>query len=49
VRIVELGLSGYKGVDVRLSWNRVNVLFGPNDAGKTNILEAIASVFGGPD
>lgn len=46
MRISRLDLSGFKGIDVRLSWERINVLFGPNDAGKTNILEAVASAFG---
>src|SRR5262249_14516287 len=31
----------FKGVGVELPWRPVSVLFGPNDAGKTNLLEAI--------
>jgi hypothetical protein len=46
VRLVELQLQGFKGIEVTLPWSHLNVLFGPNDSGKTNILEAVALAFG---
>ncbi len=46
MRIVELDLRDFKGVDAHLDWSQINVLFGPNDAGKTNILEAVGMAFG---
>jgi hypothetical protein len=49
MRLLQVALSDFKGIEATLSWRRVNVLFGPNDAGKTNILEAVASAFGAAD
>ncbi len=46
MRLRQLSLTGFKGVEITLTWQRANVLFGPNDAGKTNVLEAVASAFG---
>lgn len=37
----------FKGVSVTLDPASANVFFGPNDAGKSNILEAISTAFGG--
>ena len=47
MRISQAFVSGYKRVDAGLTWSRAVVLFGRNDAGKSNILEAIASATGG--
>jgi hypothetical protein len=41
MRIHELAIRGFKQLDVRLRWAPTVVLFGANDAGKTNTLEAI--------
>src|SRR5439155_23088877 len=49
MRVVHVALRGFKGIEARMRWGTTNVLFGPNDAGKTNILEAVASGFGAPD
>lgn len=42
MRIHQVAISGYKNVTAQIAWSRAVVLFGPNDAGKSNILEAIA-------
>ncbi len=47
MRVVSLSLKEFKGLDVRLDWPSAIVLFGPNDSGKTNILEAIEFLFTG--
>jgi AAA domain, putative AbiEii toxin, Type IV TA system/Overcoming lysogenization defect protein-like, TOPRIM domain len=49
MRLADLTLADFKGCEVSLPWERVNVLFGPNDGGKTNLLEAVATAFGRPD
>jgi AAA domain, putative AbiEii toxin, Type IV TA system len=49
MRLTEVSLTDFKGVEMRLPWSRINVLFGPNDAGKTNVLEGISSAFGETD
>lgn len=49
MRVAELQLQNFKGIDVRLPWSHINVLFGPNDSGKTNILEAVSIAFGASD
>jgi hypothetical protein len=46
MRVLHLSLTDFKGVEIELPWRRLNVLFGPNDAGKTNVLEAVAATFG---
>jgi hypothetical protein len=45
VRVKTLTVSDFKGVEARLPWAAAVVLFGANDSGKTNILEALASFF----
>ena len=48
MRIETTVLSDYKGMaDAQLPWVPALVFFGPNDAGKTNVLEAIAQAYGG--
>lgn len=47
MRVNSLALKEFKGLDVDLSWASAIVLFGPNDSGKTNILEAIEFLFTG--
>jgi recombinational DNA repair ATPase RecF len=49
MRIDRIYVSGYKRVDATLTWSSAVVLFGRNDAGKSNILEAVASAVGGGD
>jgi hypothetical protein len=39
VRIREVHITDFKGLDVRLDWAPAVVLFGANDSGKTNALE----------
>ena len=46
MRISRVRINAFKGVDVELPWASAVVLFGPNDAGKTNILEGFLSNFG---
>jgi recombinational DNA repair ATPase RecF len=46
VRIHRIGIRDYKGVDAELPVGSALVLFGPNDGGKTNVLEAIATMLG---
>jgi len=46
VRISRVHICAFKGVDVELPWASAVVLFGPNDGGKTNILEGFLSNFG---
>jgi hypothetical protein len=46
VRITRFVGSGFKAVGVDFAWAPVTVLFGRNDAGKTNILELIDFMFG---
>ena len=43
MHILGVRISGFKGVDVELPWASALVLFGKNDSGKTNILEALVS------
>jgi hypothetical protein len=45
VRVSSLKISDFKHVDVTIPWASALVLFGPNDSGKTNILEAITVGF----
>src|SRR2546422_913677 len=40
---------GFKGVNASFVWSPGIVLFGPNDVGKSNILEAIRTVWNGND
>lgn len=42
MQIRAIGIHGYKGVETFVTWEPAVVLFGRNDAGKSNILEAIA-------
>lgn len=43
MRVIEVAPETYKGLSgVRLEWSPIVVLFGPNDGGKTNILESVA-------
>lgn len=45
--IERLYVRGYKNLDdVELPWSRTMVLFGANGAGKTNLLECLAMLFG---
>ena len=46
MRISRIRICEFKGVDVELPWASAVVLFGPNDSGKTNILEGVLSNFG---
>jgi len=46
VRILQVRVTGYKGIDAAFSWAPALVFFGRNDAGKSNILEAIAASAG---
>jgi hypothetical protein len=46
VRIRQAFVSKYRGVDVVFPWSQAVVLFGRNDAGKSNILDAIALISG---
>src|SRR5690349_6268437 len=41
MHLIKLALSGFKGVETELEFGRAMVLFGPNDAGKTNLQEAL--------
>lgn len=41
MRIRTLRLRDFKGVDVLLEWRPALVLFGRNNAGKSNVLEGI--------
>jgi recombinational DNA repair ATPase RecF len=45
VRVQSIQLTMYKGISVTVPWSPSVVLFGPNDSGKTNILEALLTVF----
>lgn len=46
-QLLQVGVDGYKNVRrVTVDWSRVNVLFGANAAGKTNLLECFALLFG---
>lgn len=46
MRICELTVREFKGLGVeQLRWAPAVVLFGPNDAGKTNLIEALAVAF----
>lgn len=47
VRIHRVEITGYKGIEVAWAWGPLTVLFGPNDVGKTNILEALLELFSG--
>jgi hypothetical protein len=46
MQIRQVFVQGYKGTDAVVRWAPGLVLFGPNDAGKSNILEALAWVSG---
>ena len=41
MRLVRVDVAGFKGVDAGIEFAPAMVLFGPNDAGKTNLLEAL--------
>ena len=43
MRIHRIRIQGFKGVDVEIPWASAMVLFGANDSGKTNILEAVVA------
>ena len=44
MRIHEVSANHFKGLeDVTLPWSSAVVLFGPNDSGKTRLLEALIS------
>jgi ABC-type branched-subunit amino acid transport system ATPase component len=46
-QIERLYVPGYKNLDnIELPWSRTLVLFGANGAGKTNLLECLAMLFG---
>jgi energy-coupling factor transporter ATP-binding protein EcfA2 len=45
VRLVAVTVSAFKRVEASIEWAPLVVLFGPNDAGKTNLLEALATAF----
>lgn len=45
MRVHALHISAFKGLDVTIPWASAVVLFGPNDSGKTNILEGLLAVF----
>src|SRR5438067_13120124 len=46
MRIAQLLVLDYKNVQATLPWAPAIVLFGPNDAGKSNILEAVGASTG---
>jgi hypothetical protein len=46
MRLVQIRLFDFKGVDAELMLAPAMVLFGPNDTGKTNLLEAFEVVLG---
>jgi len=46
VRIHRISIRNYKGLDVELPVSSAVVLFGPNDSGKTNVLEAVMTTLG---
>lgn len=41
MRICSLYIKGYRGINAEIPWAGATVLFGPNDGGKTNVLDAI--------
>src|SRR5262249_55069573 len=45
MRVRRVSLSDFKNVEVTLEWTPGIVLFGRNNAGKTNVLEALAGAF----
>jgi hypothetical protein len=47
MRLCSLVLSGVKDVDAKLEFAPAMVLFGPNDAGKTNLLEVFEDALAG--
>lgn len=47
--LMHLSISNYKGIEIELPWEQANVLFGPNDADKTNVIEVVATAFGAPE
>ena len=47
VRIHEVRVHAFKGLDVEFPWTSAIVLFGPNDSGKSNVLEGFLSRLGG--
>src|SRR5690348_10321083 len=46
--VQRLRIRGFKGIDCELEWAPVVVVFGKNDAGKSNLLEAVQTLFLGP-
>jgi energy-coupling factor transporter ATP-binding protein EcfA2 len=46
MRIHRVHIRDFKGVDAVIPWASAVVLFGPNDSGKTNILEAFLTALG---
>jgi energy-coupling factor transporter ATP-binding protein EcfA2 len=49
VRLIEITLQSEKRVEADLVFSPVMVLFGPNDSGKSNIIEAFEDVVAGSD
>lgn len=47
MKTLSVRIREYKGVAAELGWAPVMVLFGPNDSGKTNLLESLAASLGG--
>src|SRR4051794_35527418 len=47
MRVIRVGIHGFKGIDCDVTWAPVVVLFGRNDAGKSNFLEALLLVLSG--
>jgi energy-coupling factor transporter ATP-binding protein EcfA2 len=47
MRLRRLQIETFKGVTADIPWAPIIVLFGPNDAGKTNVLEAVGRLLTG--
>jgi recombinational DNA repair ATPase RecF len=47
MRIRELRITEFRGVEVKLLLGSAVILFGPNDSGKSNVLDAVEIAFKG--
>ena len=45
MQVESIRLESFKGIAVTLRWSSVTGLFGPNDSGKTSVLEAAQAAF----